>query len=1028
MKKITGIILTLLLSCATFVSAQVTIIGATEASVGAVNKSYTTLKLAFDAINANTSALAADVLSIEVSANTTETGQATLIAPLGISSLTLTPGATTYKFPQITLTGGTNTATGTFIVTIYNGKIQTIANSNGAWTVAPTVTIEGAGGTNSLNVTTPAIAFCTTSTTNLTFYITDGGAGYGPKTTVTPNSGGSGAAIGLALVSAATTPASGVLSPTAVAVSTSTYLDNAGSGYTSGATAPAANTTGGTFASGTAATASYAIGITKANYASVKIYPTAANVVISASNTSNQPFITLNGTSNVTIDGRVHTAGVPSGIADLTIQYNCTATSGTPAVPSTNNAATIYLNACANHNTISYCKLKSNAQNGNIRGTLAIGTFNIINGTGASSVGGSYNTISYNAFSALNPNGTSGAANGNGGLLTSACCNDDFPNTYNTIDNNTFDNYFIAGPVGNISAAIYVYGNPNPNKPNHSNYTITNNSFFNSADGATTANNSRMFIKVGNSSSNIYGGSGHTISGNYIGGKAANCLGGTLTKTGAFQDNLTCIHLNASNGAPSTIQNNVMKNMSFTNGGGAVSNTTKFIDVNGSGTVSVTGNTIGDTSIGSIVVDNSTITTASNMYGIFINATGAVTCQNNTIGSITLSNPTSTANIITNFAGIWKSATAGNCTISNNTIGNATVLNSINNNSGSTQWVYPIYSAGTGSIAVNNNTIASITSNTTTGSLYGIYQSGVSTFSANANLIHSLNVTSSSTAAKVVGIYCASGTNAITNNIVKLNGDNAATIYGLDEEEAATASTIQHNTVYISGAPTAVLALNSACIASNGSTNARNIQNNVFVNARTNNGATGIHYALYMPATTGTVAVNANDYQATGASGAMLGYSAGADVSALPIVTGQDANSLNADPGFANAGGTLAADYMTSATLTGVSSSVATDYSGAARSTIQMGAWNKSVGTDVDNLGENEGIIVTRKNNQLVIICKNELKIDASVSVYNVVGNKLVSTRLINATTVLDNSFQSGIYLVSVMNAGKTTTQKIVLN
>lgn len=395
-------------------------------------------------------------------------------------------------------------------------------------------------------------------------------------------------------------------------------------------------------------------------------------------------------------------------------------------------------------------------------------------------------------------------------------------------------------------------------------------------------------------------------------------------------------------------------------------NTTKFIDVFGYGNVTVTGNKIGDD--GSITIDNSAIALPSYLYGIYVNGVSV----------------------------------------------NGVVV------------------SGIGTVTCENNTIANITHNTATGFLNGIFHEfGANALIANANLIHSLNVASTSTSARIVGINCASGiTNSITNNIIKLNGDNAATIYGLNEEETATSSSFLHNTVYISGAPT-TLDLNSACMASNGTTNTLNIKNNIFVNARTNSGATGKHYALLMPsnARTTTIAVNANDYQVTGASGAILGNYGGTDVSSgSVIVTGQDANSMNVNPGFASAGGMLAVNYKTSTTLTGVSSSVTNDFSGATRSAIQMGAWNKSMGTDVDNLVENNGIIVTRKNNQLVISCNNELKSDASVSVYNIIGRKLVSTKLINTTTILDNSFQTGIYIVTVMNGGKTTTKKIVLN
>jgi hypothetical protein len=184
-----------------------------------------------------------------------------------------------------------------------------------------------------------------------------------------------------------------------------------------------------------------------------------------------------------------------------------------------------------------------------------------------------------------------------------------------------------------------------------------------------------------------------------------------------------------------------------------------------------------------------------------------------------------------------------------------------------------------------------------------------------------------------------------------------------------------------------------------------------------------------MPATTGTIAVDANDYQATGASGAMLGNYGGTPVSSgSVIVTDQDVNSQNVDPGFASVGGTLAINYMTGTTLTGVNIGVTKDYSGADRLSIQMGAWDKSLGTATNNLVEDDGIIVTRRNNQLIISCNNELKNNASVSVYNLMGKKITSIQLINATTVLDNTFQSGIYLVTVINGGKTITKKTIFN
>ena len=939
-KQLKGIILTLLVSCLTYVSAQtqVTISGAT----GSINTSYATLGAAFTAINGNASGLATDNIVIQISGNTSETAApTTLNAPKGVSSITTTGGATTYKFPVITLTGGTNTATGTFVVTIYNGKIQSIVNTGGAWSVVPTVTIEGVGGPSNLNVTTQATAFCTG--TNLTFNITDGGAGYGPKTTVTPTGSGSGAAIGYVLTSASTTPGGSAgnytISPTSVAVAGS-YLDYAGSGYTGGATSPATNTTGGTFASGSAATASTGFGIASGNYASILIYPTASNLTISASSSVNQPFLVLLGASNVTIDGRVYTAGVPSGQADLTIQY--VTTNG-----STNNASTIYLNAGAHHNTIKYCKIKSVTQNGNTRGTLAIGTYSIASSAVNSCVGGSNNTISNNVFSAYYTG--SETYKGNGALITSACFNDDLPNSNNVFDSNTFDNYFINGPTTQISGAIYLFGNTNPNKPTNVNCTITNNSFFQSTNGATTANAGRVFIKLGGT--NSYAGYGHTISGNYMGGKAVGCTGGVMTKTGAFQDNLTGIYLNASYGAATTISTNVMKNISFTNGGGAVSNTTRFLDINGYGPVTITNNTMGDNASGSIIIDNSAITNPSNFQSIYLNTAGDVTCSNNSIGSISISN-----NSLTNFGGIWKSATAGNCTISNNTIGNASTASSILNNSGSTQYVYPIYNAGTGSINVSSNTIANITNNSTTGSLYGIYMSGVGTTSVNGNIIYSNVITGYTGTGSLIGIQSSQGINTITNNIVRLGDDNACHIRGIsDNTTTSVGAKIYHNTVYLSGAPTSG-AFTSACIHNtyDAAQTAKDYRNNILVNARSNSGsASGEHYAFYITSNTATgLTINGNNYYTTGTGGYALKIGTGNATNTLPSFSGQDVNSISVNPSFANAGGITPDSYVPySSSITGVdlSATVTADYNALSRSTtptmgaIDFATWNGSV-------------------------------------------------------------------------------------
>lgn len=1007
MNTIKTIIVLLLIGSVSVISAQVTLKGATEATPAAVNKSYTTLKGAFDAINANTSALATDVLELQISDNTTETASAALHAPLGISAVTGTAGTTTYKFPVITLTGGTNTAVGTFTINIYNGAIFSITNTGGAWTVAPTVTIEGAGGVSNLNVTEQATAFCTAPSTSgvLTFYVTNGGAGYSPRFSV-DGGGGIGAAIGFVLNSAATTPTGTgpyTISPVAAiqTAATTPGIDQQGTGY---ASAPTVSQSGGTVAvAGT--TSSYTLTASKANYTSLIIYPVVTGKTIEMTSTQTNPAITLFGSRNVTIDGRLRDVNgtLTGATSDLTIKHTNTG----------NNANAIHIDAGAKNINVKYCNLRAANINGNTRGIVSIGGLQNTSPVN-SGVGGSDIVISDNVFT----------SSGVGSFITAFSSNPyDYANRNVTISNNKFENYLNASGT-TYSGGIYLQGNASLTRPVNINFTISNNSFYQTATFTSTVAKSYIYIRVGDA--NRLGGYGHAIQNNYIGGSAAQSAG-TLTKVGAFADVFTGISVYSGTGTDCSLDGNTIKGISWTNGS-ATGQTFKLIDVNGLGNYSVSNNTVGDNSTGSLVFDNTVATTSTgNVFGIYINNTGNILCQNNKIGSVKINHATTTN--ISNLAGIWKSATAGNCTIINNTIGNAGVANSILNNSGSTQWTYPVYSAGTSNVEINGNTIANISNNTTTGNIFGVFhESGSNQFRANANLIHSLNVTSTSTAAKIYGINCASGTNLITNNIVKLNGDNAATIYGLNEESSAVSTAFYHNTVYISGAP-ASESLNSACVNSNGSANTRSIQNNIFVNARTNNGATGNHFALLMPAVTGTVVVDANNYRAIGANGSFVGSYGGNNVSSgSVIVTGQDVNSLNVDPGFALAGGDLAENYMTSITLTGVGSGVTSDYSGAVRSSIQMGAWNKSVTTADNNSVENDGIVVMHKKNQLIVNCKDELSCDASLSVYNVMGRRLASAQMLSVTTVLDIALHLGIYFVVIKNGDKKITKKNVFN
>ncbi|MDD4994355.1 MAG: T9SS type A sorting domain-containing protein, partial [Paludibacter sp.] len=89
----------------------------------------------------------------------------------------------------------------------------------------------------------------------------------------------------------------------------------------------------------------------------------------------------------------------------------------------------------------------------------------------------------------------------------------------------------------------------------------------------------------------------------------------------------------------------------------------------------------------------------------------------------------------------------------------------------------------------------------------------------------------------------------------------------------------------------------------------------------------------------------------------------------------------------------------------------------------------KSAGVTTDLSKSTEGVVVFKNtNNQIVVNCKGTVDSEASVSVYNEVGQKLTVKRITSSKTVLDNTFTPGVYIVSVKNGFKTISQKITLN
>ncbi|MGB4577594.1 MAG: T9SS type A sorting domain-containing protein, partial [Paludibacter sp.] len=82
----------------------------------------------------------------------------------------------------------------------------------------------------------------------------------------------------------------------------------------------------------------------------------------------------------------------------------------------------------------------------------------------------------------------------------------------------------------------------------------------------------------------------------------------------------------------------------------------------------------------------------------------------------------------------------------------------------------------------------------------------------------------------------------------------------------------------------------------------------------------------------------------------------------------------------------------------------------------------------VNNEVEPFVLIYKNANNQIVVNCKEDIDTNAYVSVYNSLGQKLVTQQLIDINTIVGSGLTSGVYLVKAFNGNKTTTQKVILN
>ncbi|MDD3491332.1 MAG: hypothetical protein PHR62_15765, partial [Paludibacter sp.] len=716
-----------------------------------------------------------------------------------------------------------------------------------------------------------------------------------------------------------------------------------------------------------------ASGTGAASYSRILIYPARLGVIVKGNIAG--PLVEMDGARNVTFDGRIDGSGTANEFSFANENTGSGATT-----------STFHFNNAAQNDTIRYCNIKG-------AGTSASSGVVLFGNTGN---GNSSNVIEHN-------NLTNSENNRPVNMVYSGT-NSTSANTGNIIRNNNIYNF--------LNPAITSYGINIAG--NSTAFTISNNSFYETTNFVPTSTATYYVVNINNTSGNNF-----SISGNYIGGNAA-LASGTWTKNSGSNNAFYGIYVNAGTGSASSVQGNIIRNFTYSNTANA--NWHGIHIQNGLLNIGTTaGNIIGATT-GTNAIQFTNATTGGYFYGINLVGGGNVTCENNSIGSITTNN-TNTANA-TNFIGINKENSSGTTVINKNLIGSLTTSNSINTASASTanaQILQGIVSAGTGAITINENTTANLTNGTsntntaTRGLINGIAVSAGSSNTINQNTVRNLiinnlnstggsdmsvsgiNLTSTvanrtlsgnninnltnqnaSFAGYISGIYyqgSTSGTNTVSrnfihslnsavngilfgiaissgvttyhNNIIYLGGTTGNRLYGIyDVGASGQTCNLYFNTVYLDGS-SATANYHSFAVYTNG-TNTRNYQNNLLVNSRANaGGVTNYHYCLGFNGTnSANLTLNYNDYYTTATNGRLFFYG-NANYATIPVIGGQDANSIVKNPVFYSNLNTTSSDYYkTQVTLSGTSiSGITTDYGLNSRpaNAPTMGAWEFNV-------------------------------------------------------------------------------------
>ena len=697
-----------------------------------------------------------------------------------------------------------------------------------------------------------------------------------------------------------------------------------------------------------------ALGTTAVNTVTLRPQTGAVGLVISSANTT-AATVDLNGAQFVTIDGR------PGGVGNHAGSGGGAASQLTIANTSTVGVALRFINE-ASGNTIQYTTLRG------VNTSASSGSVVLSTTTGAN--GNDNNTIDHcdirdgasTPRNGIYSSGSTGTAEQNNNGNTVSNCNVfnfqastsvdaagvrlDGGNTDWTITGNSIYQTASRAAVAANVRAIYV------NSGN--NCTVTGNFIGGSAPNA----GGTAWTTTGTTTAYQFAGiqlavgiiTPSSVQGNTIKNFVWTSSSTATTLPGVWGG----IHLRSGSANIGTVIGNTV-------GSGAGTGSVSVTTSGNGGTIfgmGADGNAINGTlvlannTVGSITANGSATTISSSIIGIYI-AADTTSISSNTIGSTSTANSLNAATSSTSATGqqvtgvLCSFTVSGRATITGNTVANLNnnyagtassgqirgivAVNGVNTITGNTvrnlsttsNNTFPTASAAVlgisqGSTAyvgqtISQNVVHSLTDTTTSGGyVIGLYYTGPTTGTniIARNLVHSIS------GAVLSGMEFDSGIFSVRNNMVRVgldeSGGTAGTSFvsGIRDSNFNAGRNFYHNTVYVGGAPTSTSASTYA-FRSGGTNNAREFRNNIFVNARSNNGATSKHYAVIYggnSASPNGLTASGNIFFATG-TGGVLGLYNTVDRSTLAAwqaATGVDATSAFVDPLLVNPSGTAA--------------------------------------------------------------------------------------------------------------------------